>query len=240
MDRTREFRAIVQATEIPQPSTPPVDFYRGLHACGLEIAGVLGALERLTSYEAFRAQPLLDRGYALVREYRETPIDEGAAGQNTEVTAALRAIVRTNALRATLRLNEAARRCGHSGKRVQSSHLLDEHPENRKEDGQGLIQEELEQASYEPQNEQLQERRRVVRSISEIGQIVEDIAIHVSLQEEQLRRIDESMGQTEQWSKKALRELRETWEIAGENRSGMLKFFGFWLLVFVVFWFAKR
>jgi len=240
MDRTKEFRAIVQATEIPQPAAPHVDFYRDLYARSLELTSVLDMIGRLTPYEAFRAQPLLDRGYALVREYKQIPIGDDTAGRNPEIVASLRGIIRNNALRATLRLNETSRRF--SGERRKSGHQPDDNSESGSRErsaSQQSVQEELEQVS-EVRGEHLQERRRVVKSISEIGQVVEDIAIHVSLQEEQLRRIDESMARTERWNKKALRELRETWEAAGENRGGMFKFFGMWLMVFVVFWFIKR
>ena len=110
--------------------------------------------------------------------------------------------------------------------------------EHLQDDNQLLILEE--QQMNRQREEFLEERRRIVKSISEIGQIVEDISIHVSLQEEQLKRIDDIVTKTETWGKKALREIKETWEMTNSNSKTMVKFFVFWIFIFLLFWIVKR
>lgn len=242
MDRTKEFWTIVQATEIPQPGPEPRPFYADLHAKHQQIKRLLEELGRLTPYESFRMQPLVEQGHRLVREYREMPIDDGSTGDAREMAQTLRGIVRTNALRATLRLNEAARSSA-SHQRSQAAaegavapRALDEQQAMAAQTS-ALLQEEGEGAMH---TELVQERRRIVRSISEIGQIVEDISIHVGLQEEQLRRIDDSMMHAEKWNRKTLAELRGLWETVSGNRKNILRFFGIWIIIFTLFWLIKR
>ncbi|KAI4293077.1 hypothetical protein PAPHI01_2351 [Pancytospora philotis] len=244
MDRTREFNRIVEATEIQQPAAQSVDFFGDLHALRTGMHSALGQLDRVTAYEVYRVAPLLERAQEAVRAMRAFQLPERAPGITNEVLEGLRVIVRADVLRATLRLNEARRRCSNRaatsdeqqtraaaapGTAGQSMHMSQ---------SEAAVAQELVEAA--PVHESVRERKRIVRSISEIGQIVEDISIHVSLQGEQLRRIDDVMARTENWNKRALDELKLTWHLVSENRGTMYKFFGAWFCVFLIFWFVKR
>ncbi|KAI5169756.1 hypothetical protein PAEPH01_0973 [Pancytospora epiphaga] len=244
MDRTKEFRTIVRATGIPQEEFKAIGFFEEVHALQEKIQSLLSDISHLTSYESFRIQPLLTKGYELVKRLKNTSIPNSAPGVTDDVLDSLRSITGGVSMRALLRLNEASRRCVSHVTALDDRKRLEIAGQNNGEGGQKItpgqvaVQESV--LSTEHSEEVIQGRRRIVKSISEIGQLVEDISIHVSLQDEQLRRIDDSMKRSEKWSKKALNELRETWEIAGENRGQIFKFFGVWLSIFIIFWLVKR
>lgn len=253
MDRTKEFYTIVRATEIPQPSYKRTPFYANIASKYEEIKVVLLDLERLTTYESFKMMPKLVLGYDLIREYKLINIEDNKDGDYQECVNALKSMVNSNAMKATLRLNEFSRKCNNLGSKMNNSNnrnsknnnvaIQEECGSSHKESSpsdNGMSVMLIDETKQQISQESIQERRRIVRSISEIGQIVEDISIHVSLQEEQLRRIDDSLIKTEKWNKKALNELIETWEIARENRPFMIKFFIFWAIVFLMFWLLKK
>lgn len=241
MDRTKEFHRIVDATEIDQPEQTVPRFYVDLYERQQELRIALEPLDRINAYEAFRAAPLLERARQTMQVYRAFPIPETVSEVAPEVLDGLRAIVRGDILRATCRINEAKRRCSRATRAAADQDMGSAGAQTC--DSQAIANEAaLAQEVQEPivSQESLSERKRILRSISEIGQIVEDISIQTSLQGEQLQRIDDAMTQTDTWGKKALEELRLTWEIAGDNRSTMIKFFGCWFLIFLLFWFVKR
>lgn len=257
MDRTKEFSLIVQATEVPQPPFRPRIFYGEIAHKYEQLQYALSELEKLTSYESFKMPPKLSAAYRLLEEYKAIPIDDNVSEDYLECVRALCNIVSTNTMRATLRLNELSRLCKRtvnpeerqrtthpvpSNTPVEYLHGKEQGPERYKPNtgmATTMMMEEQEQ-QQRVREDFLQERRRIATSVNEIGQIVQDISIHVGLQEEQLIRIDDSLALTETWNKKALYELQEMWSAAKENRPFMIKFFCFWALVFILFGLLKR
>lgn len=98
----------------------------------------------------------------------------------------------------------------------------------------------IEQETVHQDHEQIQERKRILRSITEIGQIVEDISIHVRLQEEQLKRIDDIVIQSDKWIKKAKNELLDYWDYARSGRGRIIKYFSLIGLIIFLFWIVKK
>lgn len=237
MDRTREFQSVVFATEIAQPPYSAASFYTVLAEKYEEIAVIVGELEKTTAYEAFRMQGRLGRAYELVRAYKAVPIGSGYEhGDSQRVVQALQSIVQANALRWTLRLNDVSRKVT----RRSASVAAEEAVPRREEKMQPLLEEEQMAQTPVSVRDMTHERRRIVRSISEIGNVVEDISIHVRLQEESLRRIDETLLKSERREKQIIGELWETWDAVRGNRRFMLQFFGAWGVLFVLAWIAKR
>lgn len=78
----------------------------------------------------------------------------------------------------------------------------------RGNDNNTLMLQEEEQEHHH-MNEFMVERKRIIKSINEIGQIVEDKSNHVRSQEEQLKCVDDNVMQSDKWSKKALGELSD-------------------------------
>lgn len=239
MNRTKEFYDIVSATEIPQPKQEIHSFYGSVGKMYEEIVELINELENMNSYELFKIVPKIKRGYDMIKQYKAIPINVSVGSSDSlKCAKSLESIIHNNAMRATLRLNEINRRYNN----IQQNIITDEKIESPRERrvGSDFSMVLMDEETKKEKNEFLLDRKRVSKSISEIGQIIEDISIHVSLQEEQLNRIDSVLVETEKWSKKALNELSETWDVVKTNRPFMFKFFGFWIFVFLIFFLLKR
>lgn len=254
MDRSKEFLAIVERTEVPQKSAVKPSFYLNIKEVEVKIDKIFEQLSRLTIYESFIAQSLLSQCSGLLKEYKSIPIDENVSRDYFEVVQNLKSMIRTKYLKYTLRLNEFSRKYS-KGKSIHktSQNAMDEpslatssnglnHAEDKEIKQQELyFQQPSDQSLVENNKEDyMEERRRIVNSITEIGQIVEDISIHVNLQEEQLKRIDDVLIKSDKWTKKAVDELNDIWGIMKSNRSTMIRFFIFWAMIILLFWFLRR
>lgn len=232
MDRTKEFNSIVELTEIPQHPFDEITFYSHIKKIEQEIDHSFALLSKITSYESFKSQTIISKLMELLNEYKNSYISQDAGSRDfQEVLNNLKSMIHTKYLKYMLRLNEIKRK-------YQKEASLDQAAApHRKEDTSTLM---IEEQEIQHRNEFLEERKRIVRSISEIGQIVEDISIHVRLQEEQLKRIDDIVIESNKWSKKAFNELDNVWFMVKSNRKVIIKFFSFWFLVVLFFWLLRR
>lgn len=250
MDRLKEFLAIVERTGIAQNPASAPSFYLNIRETEAKIDKLLEQLSRLTIYEAFIANSLLSQCRELLKEYKSIPIDENVSRDYTEVVENLKSMVRTKYLRCTLKLNELSRKYAKEKYTQSVATDIDDAPnpiKSRSSESNGTIQKQelyfQQPADHVTENNKedyIEERRRIVNSITEIGQIVEDISIHVNLQEEQLKRIDDVLIKNNGWTKKAVNELNDIWDIMKSNRFTMIRFFAFWVLVVLLFWFLRR
>ncbi|KAI5151201.1 hypothetical protein ENBRE01_1967 [Enteropsectra breve] len=243
MDRTNEFQKIVQITKIPQNVHKIHNFGTEIVKKELQVEDLLKKLSKIPIFEAFRIVPLLEQGYKEVADFKNTAVEFADKNADSEeVVCNMQSIIRTKSLRATLKLNEIRRKCMSARKETAKTEYFDK--QDKREAGAGsqemaMALEEEQEQKRTLNEETVQERKRIVKSISEIGQIVEDISIHVSLQEEKLKRIDDTMKRTEKWSKKASKEIKETWDIVNKDRRGLVIFFGIWLIIFLIVWIMK-
>ncbi|KCZ78008.1 hypothetical protein H311_00971, partial [Anncaliia algerae PRA109] len=76
--------------------------------------------------------------------------------------------------------------------------------------------------------------------LNELGQIVSDISLHVSLQGEEIMRIDEVVNESSNFMKEAAYEINRTWENVSDQRKRFIKFFTFWILLAIILWLWKR
>lgn len=232
MERTKEFNAIVGLTEIEQCKYEEVSFYTNIKQLENEIEQAFSSLSKLTSYETFKAQSHSRTVKEMLDKYKRIEISsDNATRDYNEVISNLKGMVNTKFLKYTLKLNELNRRF-RSEACLETTNSIQKTPTNKM-----MLQEEQERHH---KDEFLEERKRIVKSINEIGQMVEDISIHVSLQEEHLKRIDDIMVQSDGWSKKALGELNEIWNMACTSRKTIIKFFGFWTVILVFFWLLRK
>lgn len=233
MDRLKEFNSIVLLTEVPQNHYEKIPFCEDIKALENEIERGFADLSKITAYESFKGHSLINKLSEMLNEYKKSEIigcDNSRDGQ--EVVSNLKSMINTKFLKYTLKLNELKRR---SQKEIQIDGGSNNAPKTA---GNGqLLQEEQE---FRQKEDSVQERKRIIKSINEIGQIVEDISIHVRLQEEQLKRIDDIVIESEGWSKKALGELNDIWLMVKSNRKFIIKFFVFWLFIILIFWMLKK
>lgn len=83
-------------------------------------------------------------------------------------------------------------------------------------------------------------KKRMIAELNELGQIVSDISLHVSLQGEEIRRIDEVVTESGNFIKDAHYEIVKTWDRISDQRKRMIKFFCFWILLACVFWLWRK
>lgn len=236
MDRIKEFLLIVENTEIKQLEFKKPDFYSDIKTLESNINNSIDQLEKITPYEAFKAQALLTSCSENINRYKNFHINDNVSRDALEVTNNLKSIIKTKYLKYTLRINELTR------KFTKKQIVENTEPEIVRQTNRNLKQELFFQQPMieEEKNEYIQERKRIVTSITEIGQMVEDISLHVNLQEESLKRIDDVIIESDKWTKKTLYELDEVWDYFRSNRSFMIKFFIFWIVVILIFWGIKK
>lgn len=236
MDRTKEFLSIVEHIEIPQDSFIDPDFFTSLRKIEEEIDLTLASLSKLTSYELFKTPGLISRATDLLKQYKGHQISiDGASMDCQDMLTNFNSMRNTRYLKYMLRLKEIKRRLQKAEPELQNT----VHTTAGNGAGANMVALSIEQERQQ-ESEFMEDRRRIVKSISEIGQIIEDISLHVKLQEEQLKRVDDIVLDSDKWSKKALSELNEIWFNVKSNRKTMLKFFIFWAIVILFFWCLRK
>lgn len=242
MDRTKEFLSIVQLTEIPQHNLEPIDFYSNIHQLKKQIDELFLQISKVTSYESFRTAPLINTCAQLLDNLKFVKINENVTRDHLEVVQNLKSLVNTTYLKYQLKLNEIKRKMnnGIKEKKKESAVIQDETKEQLFNRGQEKDIMLIEQERDHQDNEQIQERKRIMHSITEIGQIVEDISIHVRLQEEQLKRIDDIVIKSDKWLKKTTSELLDYWDMVRSGRRRIIKYFSFFAIVVFLFWLIRK
>jgi hypothetical protein len=240
MDRTSEFTRIVQSTNIPQAqlqqdASPYTQIFQKDGAISKALAELQRTLERDRIYESFTIQGRMDKIREMISEMREASCIERKSANEQELAsyANLGAIIRNRMARHLLKLNELTR------KREGRSKVVEERRQ-RYDSGAAQAQEAAVMMEDESAVERTRERRKIAMQISEIGQIMEEISVHVSLQEESLKRIDESMEASSSLVSGSLELCRKTWENVSGTRGAILKFLMFWVVLALVFWVLRR
>ncbi|EOB11471.1 hypothetical protein NBO_1157g0003 [Nosema bombycis CQ1] len=98
------------------------------------------------------------------------------------------------------------------------------------------------QSIEEEQSNNIRHRDRdvITNQISEIGEIMEEIGIHVSMQEESFKRIDDLMIQTDDILSTSVSMLKKTLFNIKSVRGSIVKFFIFWFVIVIIFWVLRR
>lgn len=239
MDRTKEFLGIVQATEIPQSKPQEQPFYGDVTAKQREIESIIRELSKITSYESYRQQSLIEQAQQKLREYRAIQIVEGSSQDAKAVSDAVKQMIRMNLIRWAQVLSRTKKREKAVNIRAAAPELADAPPTAPIEE-RLQVQEQIEREVQHQDEEELQSRRRIVGTITEIGQLVDNVSLHLGLHEDMLRRLDDTTVRTEFWGIKALEELKGAWDTTSSNRKKMFYFFGFWMLLFILFWIVHR
>ncbi|KAG0439528.1 hypothetical protein DMUE_2369 [Dictyocoela muelleri] len=76
--------------------------------------------------------------------------------------------------------------------------------------------------------------------ITELGQIMSDISLHVSLQGESLSRIDDIISKNDTVIDRTVYELDKTWRKIKNRRFTIYKFFVFWIFLILIYWYLRK
>lgn len=236
MDRFKEFCAIVKSTEIPQNEFKSQYFYSEQAKMQNEIETVVKEAVRVSKYEGFKQRAFIEQANKLIRAYRVKEVGDQGSIDSQSVADTVRQMVRKNIIKWTGQLKKIT---------VKPKYEEEEgaKPVHGKKEGiQAQIERKVvnydEEVKYE--NAEIMARRRLNKSISEIGQLVDNISLHVGLQDEALMRLEDTTKRTEFWGIKTLEELQGAWDATSGNRKTILFFFLFWMLIFLLFWIVHR
>ena len=69
---------------------------------------------------------------------------------------------------------------------------------------------------------------------------MENINLHVNLQELELKRIDDIIDSNTILTNKIFTNLKDLWITANEKRRTMIKFFSGWIILIMLFWIWKK
>lgn len=246
MDRTKEFLSLVQLTEIPQNPFSPTNFYTNIYELKKKLEDSIGQISKVTSYESFRIVPLIENCSELLKELKNVYIEEKVSRDYLEVVQNLKSLINTIVLTHQLKLNEIKRKMKAKPNEKQNINTLESEKSQEKSTQNRTVPLQsqdvviIEQESQHQDQEHLHERKRIMKSITEIGQIVEDISIHVRLQEEQLKRIDDIVITSDKWLKKASNELLDYWDYVRSGRGKIVKYFLMIAFVILIFWIIRK
>lgn len=239
MDRTNEFAKIVVSTHIPQRQVSSASSpYTRVFEVDAMVRKALQELDRTLGkeriYESFTLQAKIDKVREQLQSMRGAMDAEMSYRNDQEAAsyASLNGIIRNRVARHLLKLTEVVRR---KDSRAQAVEERRQRFDSEPQETQDVVLMESEEIT-----ERVRERQRISMQISEIGQIMEEISVHVSLQEESFKRIDDLMGTSDALISGSLDLMKATWENVTGTRSAIAKFFLFWVVLVLLFWLFRR
>ncbi|KAL0266042.1 UNVERIFIED_CONTAM: hypothetical protein PYX00_011759 [Menopon gallinae] len=200
-----------------------------------EINTQLGLLEKQEGYERFVAEQKMQRTLDLLERYRLAAGAMQTAPQSESERAHLRglkALLNSRHARMMLRYNNITKR--------QSERAACD--TRRRESFSSMEPEQMQSQVLSEEQDQRSDalRKRMHAQMNELGQMVADISLHVSLQGEEIKRIDDLVGSSEGLIKDSFFELHRAWERISGRRRRMIKFFSAWIALALLFWYFRR
>lgn len=235
MNRTNEFHHFIVSLELPQSKPPSGAASSELLQMADEINTQLGFLERQDGYERFVAEQKMCKTLDLLEKYKLAASALQTAPKNESEATHLRGLktmLNSRYARMMMRYNSISKRqserAASDTRRRESFSCVD----SEQQQSQVLMEEQ------EQRNDTL--RKRMLTQMNELGQIVADISLHVSLQGEEIKRIDDLVGTSEGLIKESFFEIHRAWERISGRRRRMLKFFSAWIMLALFFWYFRR
>ncbi|AFN83015.1 putative syntaxin-like protein [Encephalitozoon romaleae SJ-2008] len=240
MDRTDEFVKIIQTTLIPQQgkpllSSPYIEAFEIDTMIERTLSEISRMLDKERVYESFTLQSKIDRASELVGKMRDVARLEMRCRNDQEAAsyANLEGMIKNRVSRYSIKLKEFI------NKRNERRQAISE---RRKEFDSECSLEHQDTVLMEREvvTERIKERQKISMQISEIGQIMEEISMHVSLQEESFRRIDDLMATSDSLISGSLDLMKKTWANVSGTRPAIIKFIAFWVVLALAFWLLRR
>ncbi len=237
VDRSREFLNIVKCNELEQIEVENNDFYGIVLTRLSKINNLFIQINKMTNYEKFKISCIIKDIQHEISELKEINIE----CKDSTIKNNIVGFIRSKILEFNISLNSILSKSKSRSKKRNSNLILEQ--EEKKLDSSP---EQYYSTQKYARNQSIpvyersfaKERKNISRSISEIGNLVEDLHLRVTLQEEQLRRVDEITTEADSWSKTTLNTLKELYDFS--NRTGIINYFIFMLIfIFIFFLFLK-
>lgn len=257
MDRTREFDSVVESTHVPQGRRRKAEGW--LSAAGRKITDAeRGVREMESSAEKKGSYDALTRFHSAsstveecLRALSVAAEDAGRGDAEGDLQMGVAAVLRRKYASLSLRVSSALKRREEAGRREERAkkaaaeeleqagreQARENSGDSRVSPGQQLLQREEAAQTMLVQEETTQLRLREMQSIeahiNELGKMVSEVSMHISMQGEKLQRIDEVFGLSRDKIKRGRREIVKTWENVAGTRRLILTVFG--ILFFILF-----
>lgn len=242
MNRTNEFNKIVQTTNIPQKTVNKVkstliDLFENekliknkileLLKCQYEMYNVRNKINEIQKM----CQNLLDELKAFHSEYSNS--------QEEEVYEKIYNLLKGRVSEYKLEVISYLRKIENKEKinkerRNKFVHMEDKSPIP------SFTQTSQQQEILIEENSVRLRNQEINQQISEIGNLMEEIGIHVSLQEENFKRIDDLMEQSDKFLDSSIYILKRGIEGITSTRKSIIKFFMFWIVLVIIFWLFRK
>lgn len=238
MDRSSEFLHLVDSLETPQ--SKPSIFNSGSQISQMfsEINTLINLLEKGSSYEKYLSGEKIKKTLNLLEKYKVAinSLDFSHNNDNEKLhTKNLKEMLKNLHSKMMIRFNKVCEK-----KREKISRDVERRSSFSyvESSDSSIYQSQIYEEKHQQANDRLRKRLNV--QMNELGQIVSDISLHVSLQGEEIRRIDDLVDNSQNFIKESLYEINKTWEKISMRRRRMIKFFSFWLLLALLFWYFRK
>ncbi|TBT96571.1 hypothetical protein CWI39_3606p0010 [Hamiltosporidium magnivora] len=253
MDRSKEFMAIVTSTFIPQNSFRNApshfkNFFMHLEKISINLKEIEKGCINKHIYEDFTFQEKIETTQILIEDLKKNLsnfIFEAKNEQEELNTENIKEMIRNRLYKNAILLSKYLNRIEEQKKNEKlRRNRFSAEQENRTvsetSEANNQLQTELLIEENEIQNLRERVRENIALQINELGQVVSDISLHVSMQGENLKRIDDLMGDSRGFVQKSTHEINKTWNMIRNRRNTFIKFFGFWIFLAFVFWILKK
>lgn len=232
MNRTREYTKIVQTSSIPQKSTLNIESpFLEIFSIEKRIKSLLVDITKC-KYEVYSIRTKINEVQILCKDVlnRLKFCDsEYSSVQEGEVYNTLQNILRN-------RINEYKLEIMKYLRKSENVECETEQRRNKFSHSEATSAALTQEVVMEENGVRMRNRQEINQQISEIGSIMEEIGIHVSLQEESFKRIDDLMGKSDKLMDNSVYILKKGIEGVTGTRGSLIKFFIFWIVLALIFW----
>ncbi|ORD97337.1 hypothetical protein HERIO_794 [Hepatospora eriocheir] len=226
VNRTTEYRKLTKNSVELQTNNSYTDIINLL----LTLKENFKILDKTSLYETYKIDPLVRNITQELDKLAKIEIKE-----IDENNKNIKSFINRKILEYNLKLKTVKKKITRNSQLLIEEEIKTKHPNQEQYEESTLIR-----GSKGISKEMIRERKRIVNTITEIGNVLEDINIHVSLQEEKFKRIDDIIVNTESYSKRIIKDLGVIWNLISTRRQGFNIFFIFWFLIIILIYFSKK
>lgn len=232
MNRTKEYIKIVQTSSIPQKSISNIESpFLEIFSIDKRIKLLLCEITKC-KYEIYSIRTKVNEVQILCKDVlnrlKLCDFDFNSA-QEGEVYTTLQNIIKN-------RINEYKLEIMKYLRKSEKIECETEQRRNKFSHSEATSVELTQELVMEEGGVRMRNRQKISQQISEIGSIMEEIGIHVSLQEESFKRIDDLMGKSDKLIDNSVYILKKGIEGVTGTRRSLIKFFLFWIVLALIFW----
>lgn len=235
MDRTNEYTNLIYSYNRPQTNPKKDTPFKKMHTDYQELTKILTTLEKIKHDPSF-TDNCLSKAQILLNRLRESGMQMKIVGKTEHEKMHLEKIKNATLLecnKLTLKMNKVVKRKMDVEemdiKRREGFTFNPELEQELKTEESVFVSQENEMA-----------RKRIIKQMNELGQIVSDISLHIAIQGEEISRIDQLVDNANGLLRDGMEDIYKLWNNIDGRKKTMLKFFAFWITVAFVFLYFRR